>query len=80
MAISMEEDATLTQLLGELEPELPKMSAWAQGFISDQIKRHRQYGTDIFMSAKQWAMIRKLHDEHVGTGEPEAPPPVDDRW
>lgn len=78
MALSMDEDAQLTQLLGDLEPEMGGMSQWAQGFLKDQIERHRKYGTEIFMSPKQWAMIRKLHDEHVGSGPGPDPRGVDE--
>lgn len=69
MALSMEEDATLTEILADLEPEIDKMKpGFQQNFTRDQIERHRKYGSNIFMSPKQWSVLRQLHDEYVGSG------------
>lgn len=43
----------------------------SKDFVQDQIRRHKQWGTDMFVSDKQMNWLQNLHEEFVGTEAPE---------
>lgn len=69
MSITDEQDARLTLILGALEPEMKNMNPVPAGFVKDQCARHKTYGTEIFMSPKQWAWLERLYVEYIGDEE-----------
>lgn len=65
MGISDEQNERLTELLSNLKSELDSLYPGARNFVQDQIKRHEQYGQNIFISPKQWKWLSDLEKEFV---------------
>ena len=66
MAITREQNDRLTEMLAELEPHLSKLNNFEQGFVGDQIARHKKYGDRIYMSEKQWKLLGKIYEDAIG--------------
>lgn len=77
MTITDEQDARLTLVLQGLKHELNNLYPSARSFVEDQIKRHQEYGSGIFVSPKQWKWLEDLYKQFVGDEEDE-PPGLDD--
>lgn len=73
MPLTDDQYTELQGILQALEPVLDKLYPAGRGFVSDQIEREKTYGQDMFMSVKQWAWLRKLHNEFA------PPPPAEGR-
>ena len=43
-------------------PEAAEMTAWEEGFMSDQYGRVEKYGSGVRISDKQMAIIRRIHE------------------
>lgn len=69
MSLSAEENERLTDMLSALSENLGPLSEWETGFVKDQIERHKKYGAGIFMSAKQWVVLKKIYDAVIGDEE-----------
>lgn len=67
MALTTEQDEYLTLLLQGLEPCSKDIYPNGRKFVTEQVERHDQYGTRMFMSPKQLAWLEALYKEHVGT-------------
>jgi len=57
---SVLEDLGKPEVLGALKDN-------SANFVRDQIKRHKQWGSDMFISDKQMSWLQNLHEEFVGT-------------
>lgn len=87
MTITASQDEELTDILMALQAELKRPNSCITGravdFVNDQVARHRQYGTSISLSPKQWTWLHRLYED--ATGEKPEPDdrgnlePVDDR-
>lgn len=69
--LSDEEYQRLVDLLTGLEGHIPEMRGNSQQFVRDQVARHKQWGQEMFISEKQMSWLQSLHDEFVGTHDPE---------
>lgn len=75
-----EEYSRVSLVIDELAPLAAegKLYDAANGFVNDQVERKKQYGERMFISPKQIAWLDKLHEEFVGTAEPQEPKGVDE--
>lgn len=73
MALTHDQDARLTQLLQGLEGCLDDLYPNARSFVKDQLDRHEQYGSRVFMSPKQWKWLEDLYAEFIGDDELQTP-------
>lgn len=83
MALSLEQEERLRDLLINLEPEAKAMKDHERGFVEDQIKRFEQYGSRVFISPKQWGWLDALHEKYCGVrleegGQEDVPDDLDD--
>lgn len=59
--------AEVARIIDELEPEVGGFSYdAANNFVRDQVERKRQYGERMFISEKQIAWLKRLHEEYIG--------------
>lgn len=66
MAITAEQLSELNDILTDISGEEGKLSDWERGFVSDQLTRVEKYGQSIFLSPKQWAVLRRIHASVAG--------------
>lgn len=71
MALTPEQLEDLNDLLTGIDGEKDKMSQWEASFIQDQVDRLEKYGQSMFLSPKQWAVIRRIHVSLCGTAKNE---------
>ena len=62
MALSEREDEYLQNVLNAAGEDMAQFNDWERGFLQDQQERYDEYGTDIWMSEKQWGVIDKIAD------------------
>lgn len=80
MPLTDQEELYLSSLLEGLEPEIKALYPSAQSFVSDQVKRHDQYGQDTRVSPKQWRWLEDIYKQFVSSELPNADGPHrDDR-
>ena len=79
--LEAEEFARVASVINELAPLAEEGALYeaANGFVNDQVERKKEYGERMFISPKQIAWLDKLHDEFVGTAEPQEPKGIDGR-
>lgn len=63
MPLTLDEEAAFRLLTEEAVAGRSKLNSWEQGFLDDQVKRYGEHQSKIFMSPKQWAMLRKIHEK-----------------
>ncbi len=73
-ALNEKDYAEFCRLIDELAPEVASMKETPQNFLTGMIDKRAQYGERMFVSPKQLAWIRKLHEEFVGDTEFEDEP------
>ena len=68
MPLTEDVEEELRLILGELDSDEARklMNSWEQGFVSDQASRYDKYGSEIYVSPKQWAILRKLVEKVNG--------------
>ena len=71
MPLSQREQDWIEQFFEALDGREKKLSAWAQGFLSDQAERWEKYGKDMFLSPKQWAVMKRAAED-IGYDGPSA--------
>jgi len=64
--LSDKDYAKFSQMLEELESEVPGMKDTPKSFMSDMLDKNKLYGERVFVSPKQFAWIEQLHQEFVG--------------
>lgn len=65
-ALNETDYAKFAQMLDELQPEVARMNGSPFNFLTDMIGKNEQYGERVFVSAKQFDWIKKLHEEYIG--------------
>ena len=78
MGITQEKADELATMFEAIEPEIGSLSPWAESFIKDQIERFKKYGTDMYLSPKQWAKIKEAYETITGDRGDDEAPPVDE--
>lgn len=73
-----EEYAEFSRMVDELEPEVSKMKEVPQSFMTDMVDKKKQFGERMFVSPKQKAWVERLHNEFVGTAEPQGARALDE--
>ena len=64
MALSESEAEYLEGLLQAVESaHVNQLSDWRRGFMKDQRERWEKYGPDIFLSPKQWNILRQVAED-----------------
>lgn len=63
MSLTQEEEERLHNLLQTLEGCTKALSDWERNFLADQSNRYQQYGSKIFMSPKQWAVLQRMYEK-----------------
>ena len=58
--------ADFNRMLDELGPEIDDMKETPRNFLRDMTAKKKQYGEGVFVSPKQLAWIKQLHEEFVG--------------
>jgi len=68
MSLTDEQEEQIRFMLSELDSDEARkmLNTWEQGFISDQVKRYDQYGSQLNLSPKQWKKINDLYEKVTG--------------
>ena len=61
MALDIDQRLKLDMILNGSEASPEALSEWETGFVSSIAKRHEQYGDDIAISIKQWAILDRIY-------------------
>jgi hypothetical protein len=62
--MTFEEETYLTDILEAFNEKPAKCNDWEKGFMNDMYQRHQEYGFDIRISPKQWAILHKIGDKY----------------
>lgn len=65
MALSEDQSLKLAMAIEGSKERYEELSEWEQGFIASTEERHTQYGDDIRVSDKQWAVIDRIYEKVV---------------
>ncbi len=65
-ALYPEAYAEFARMLEELGPEITNMKDTPRNFMSDMVEKNKLYGERVFVSPKQLAWVKQLHEEYVG--------------
>lgn len=65
-ALDERDYAEFNRILDELAPEVDNMKEVPQSFARDMIEKNKLYGERVFVSPKQFAWLKTLHEEFVG--------------
>lgn len=63
MAISRSRAEFLKQVLEHIESDPKPLNDFERSFMGDQKGRFEQYGSSMFMSDKQWAIVTRVGNE-----------------
>lgn len=63
MALNEAQIEWLSDNLPLVQENEEELSDWERSFMSDQFARFEQYGSDMSLSAKQWAVIFRVADK-----------------
>jgi hypothetical protein len=65
MALSDDEVERLTELLVSLAPVKHKLNSRERQFVTDVEERHDQYGSEMFMSPRQWNWLISIGERYT---------------
>lgn len=68
MALTQEEESELQLCLDEIHANEDRLTEWEKGFISDMSDRFEKYEQTLFVSPKQWKIIRRVYDKVTRAG------------
>lgn len=71
MAISRSRAQFMKALSEEIQSDPKPLNDFERGFMKDQIERFDKYKGDMFLSAKQWAIISRVGTEKYNMEEPD---------
>lgn len=54
------------RILEELKPELGSFKPAEENFVNDMVEKNGLYGEGVFVSPKQFAWLKRIHQEYVG--------------
>ena len=63
MPLTDDENEWVIGLLEAYDGNEKETSEWRRGFMADQIDRHSKYGKDMFLSPKQWNVLKKVAED-----------------
>jgi len=63
MNLSLELDEKLSFMLSTIGENRKMLTEWETGFFDDQVKRYEEYGANINLSPKQWAVLNRMYDK-----------------
>ncbi len=69
--------AEFARMLEELAPEIDNMKDTPRSFMTDMVEKNKTYGERVFVSPKQLAWIKDLHEEYIGDTDHSEDPEAD---
>lgn len=71
MALSERENDWVESLLQAVAADSGELSDWEKSFMGDQQSRYEQYGAEMFISPKQWGVLRRIANKvaHVSPSD-----------
>lgn len=76
MSLTMDRAQKLEYYLSALLENRKVLSEWERGFLDDTVNRYSEYGADIRLSHKQWAVLDRMYEKATD----DAPWPNDAPW
>lgn len=65
MAITMEQEEELQQILGDLAGVRSSLRSKERDFVDDMSKKFEEYGSEMFCSGKQLSWLKSIHEKNV---------------
>jgi len=65
MPLTDDQEEKVRFMLSELDSDEARkiMNSWERDFVFDQVKRYDQYGSQMNLSPKQWAILDKIYEK-----------------
>lgn len=66
MALTSEEEDRMQTYLDTINENTESLTGWETQFISDMTERFEKYSGKMFMSPKQWTVMRRIFNKVTG--------------
>jgi len=63
MTLTDNQEQLLVEMLDTIGANRSRLGSWERTFFDDQAKRYAEHQSRMWLSGKQWAVLRKMYEK-----------------